>query len=141
VCYKLRFMLIQGNPRAEQNEPSMGSTRFGIGRDETEHRPTLLGRTEIETEHPLAPRDRTEISNLYPETSPTISVRSVRSQACFQLEVTNLLRIIIWVWSSLSYHGPMRHGPENSSNSEEGKKNPSNAAFLMHVQPILWTHG
>src|SRR5436190_524097 len=71
VCYKLRFMLIHGNPRAEQTEPSIRSARFGIGRDETEHRPTLLGRTEIETEHPLAPRDRTEISNLYPETSPS----------------------------------------------------------------------
>src|SRR5436190_16938040 len=71
VCYKLRFMLIHGNPRAEQTEPSIRSAQFGIGRDETEHRPTLLGRTEIETEHPLAPRDRTEISNLYPETSPS----------------------------------------------------------------------
>src|SRR5947207_12538000 len=38
---------------------------------ETEHRRTLLGRTEIETEHPLAHRDRTETSNLYPETSPS----------------------------------------------------------------------
>src|SRR5205814_285333 len=71
VCYKLRFMLIHGNPRAEQTEPSIRSARFGIGRDETEHRRTLLGPTEIETEHPLAPRDRTEISNLYPETSPS----------------------------------------------------------------------
>src|SRR6266516_2482104 len=74
VCYKLRFMLIHGNPRAEQTEPRIRSARFGIGRDETEHRPTLLGRTEIETEHPLAPRDESE--------QYSISVRSVRSQAC-----------------------------------------------------------
>src|SRR5438046_4244393 len=71
VCYKLRFMLIHGNPRAEQTKPSIRSAQFGIGRDETEHRRTLLGPTEIETEHPLAPRDRTEISNLYTETSPS----------------------------------------------------------------------
>jgi len=75
VCYKLRFMLIHGNPRAEQTEPRIRSARFGIGRDETEHRPTLLGRTEIETEHPLAPRDESE--------QYSISVRSVRSQAWF----------------------------------------------------------
>src|SRR5437016_3978913 len=67
-------MLIHGNPRAEQTEPRIRSARFGIGRDETEHRPTLLGRTEIETEHPLAPRDESE--------QYSISVRSVRSQAC-----------------------------------------------------------
>src|SRR5204862_3748011 len=66
-------MLIHGNPRAEQTEPRIRSARFGIGRDETEHRPTLLGRTEIETEHPLAPRDESE--------QYSISVRSVRSQA------------------------------------------------------------
>ena len=71
VCYKLRFKLIYGNHRAERTEPSIRSARFGLGRDETEHRPTSLGRTEIETEHPLAPRDWTEISNLYPETSPS----------------------------------------------------------------------
>src|SRR5204862_5919724 len=78
VCYKLRFMLIHGNPRAEQTEPRIRSARFGIGRDETEHRPTLLGRTEIETEHPLAPRDESE--------QYSISVRSVRSQACMRYD-------------------------------------------------------
>ena len=67
-------MLIYGNPRAEQTEPTIRSARFGLSLVSTEHRPALLGRTEIET----------ETSNLYPETSPDseqdlISVRSVRS--------------------------------------------------------------
>src|SRR5438046_6357687 len=75
-------MLIHGNPRAEQTEPRIRSARFGIGRDETEHRPTLLGRTEIETEHPLAPRDESE--------QYSISVRSVRSQAWWPLLLVNL---------------------------------------------------
>ena len=69
--YKLRFTLRYTNPRAEPNEPSIRSVRFGLGRDETERRCTLLGRTETETEHLVAPRDRTEMSNLYPETSPS----------------------------------------------------------------------
>src|SRR5436189_3696363 len=80
-------MLIHGNPRAEQTEPRIRSARFGIGRDETEHRPTLLGRTEIETEHPLAPRDESE--------QYSISVRSVRSQACTRCEAKGILGEIL----------------------------------------------
>src|SRR5204862_5446372 len=98
VCYKLRFMLIHGNPRAEQTEPRIRSARFSIGRDETEHRPTLLGRTEIETEHPLAPRDESE--------QYSISVRSVRSQAWVQLlsHMSNVFEVLVSRASMFSAH-------------------------------------
>ena len=57
----------------EQNELSWAQDLLGIGLswDETEHRRSLLGRTETETEHLVAPRDQAEPSNLTPETRPS----------------------------------------------------------------------
>jgi len=57
----------------EQNEPSQaqGLLGIGLGRDETEQRPSLLGRTETETKHLVAPWDQAEPSYLTPETRPS----------------------------------------------------------------------